>query len=95
MFGKYKIALANPRKSPLSCLAKPSGNKGVREPLTPLKKGGTRIKVPLFKGDLGGFTHYKRSNWTFQTSSKNQFKYAPRRSNNILQMCRSIGIWEY
>ncbi|QLE46996.1 hypothetical protein FD724_01780 [Nostoc sp. C057] len=23
-------------------------------PLTPLKKGGTGIKVPLFKGDLGG-----------------------------------------
>jgi hypothetical protein len=48
MFGKYKIALANPRKSPL----------------TPLKKRGNRIKVPLFKGDLGGFTHWKRSNWT-------------------------------
>jgi hypothetical protein len=25
-----------------------------RSPLTPLKKGGTGIKVPLFKGDLGG-----------------------------------------
>ncbi|HBW30341.1 MAG TPA: hypothetical protein DEF48_09685 [Nostoc sp. UBA8866] len=25
-----------------------------RSPLTPLKKGGKRIKVPLFKGDLGG-----------------------------------------
>ena len=25
-----------------------------RSPLTPLYKGGTRIKVPLFKGDLGG-----------------------------------------
>ncbi|OYD92855.1 hypothetical protein CDG76_19220 [Nostoc sp. 'Peltigera membranacea cyanobiont' 210A] len=25
-----------------------------RSPLAPLKKGGTRIKVPLFKGDLGG-----------------------------------------
>jgi hypothetical protein len=23
-------------------------------PLAPLKKGGTGIKVPLFKGDLGG-----------------------------------------
>ena len=23
-------------------------------PPTPLKKGGTRLKVPLFKGDLGG-----------------------------------------
>jgi hypothetical protein len=25
-----------------------------RSPLAPLKKGGTGIKVPLFKGDLGG-----------------------------------------
>ncbi|AFW95108.1 hypothetical protein ANA_C12762 [Anabaena sp. 90] len=25
-----------------------------RSPLTPLAKGGTRVKVPLFKGDLGG-----------------------------------------
>jgi hypothetical protein len=25
-----------------------------RSPLTPLKKGGTGVKVPLFKGDLGG-----------------------------------------
>jgi len=25
-----------------------------RSPLTPLVKGGTRVKVPLFKGDLGG-----------------------------------------
>jgi hypothetical protein len=25
-----------------------------RSPLPPLKKGGTRLKVPLFKGDLGG-----------------------------------------
>jgi hypothetical protein len=25
-----------------------------RSPLTPLSKGGTRVKVPLFKGDLGG-----------------------------------------
>jgi hypothetical protein len=54
MFGKYKIALINPRESPL----------------TPLKKVGTGLLVPLFKGDLGGFTHYERSNWTFQTSSK-------------------------
>ncbi len=28
-----------------------------RSPLTPLYKGGTRIKVPLFKGDLGGSDH--------------------------------------
>jgi hypothetical protein len=39
MFGKYSFALTNPRESPLP----------------PLKKGGTRIKVPLKKGDLGGF----------------------------------------
>jgi len=25
-----------------------------RSPLTPLSKGGTRVKVPLKKGDLGG-----------------------------------------
>jgi hypothetical protein len=25
-----------------------------RSPLTPLEKGGTRIKVSLFKGDLEG-----------------------------------------
>jgi hypothetical protein len=36
MFGKYKIALANPRRSPLA----------------PLKKGGTGLLVPLLKGDL-------------------------------------------
>jgi hypothetical protein len=28
-----------------------------RSPLAPLKKGGTGIKVPLCKGDLGGSTH--------------------------------------
>jgi hypothetical protein len=27
----------------------------VLSPLTPLKKGGNRFKVPLAKGDLGGF----------------------------------------
>ena len=26
----------------------------MRSPLAPLKKGGTGVKVPLFKGDLGG-----------------------------------------
>jgi hypothetical protein len=26
----------------------------IRSPLAPLKKGGTGIKVSLFKGDLGG-----------------------------------------
>ncbi|MBG1261608.1 hypothetical protein F8S20_22145 [Nostoc sp. BAE] len=34
-----------------------------RSPLTLLKKGGTGVKVPLFKGDLGGSK-------TFDTSSK-------------------------
>ncbi len=28
-----------------------------RSPLTPLEKGGIGIKVPLFKGDLGGSDH--------------------------------------
>ncbi len=40
MFEKYKIALENPRKSPLA----------------PLEKGGTGLLVPLLKGDLGGFS---------------------------------------
>jgi hypothetical protein len=34
MFGKYKIILANPIKSPL----------------TPLKKGGTGLKSPFLRG---------------------------------------------
>ncbi len=37
-----------------------------RSPLAPLKKGGTGIKVPLFKGDLERFATDKR---TFQTTS--------------------------
>ena len=36
MFEKYRLALTSPRKSPLA----------------PLKKGGTGLLVPLFKGDL-------------------------------------------
>jgi hypothetical protein len=36
MFGKYSFVLTNPRESPLA----------------PLFKGGTGIKVPIFKGDL-------------------------------------------
>jgi hypothetical protein len=39
MFEKNSFALTKPRESPLA----------------PLKKGGTGIEVPLFKGDLGGF----------------------------------------
>jgi hypothetical protein len=41
-----------------------------RSPLTPLKKGGTRIKVSLFKGDLEGSTTFDTNKRTFQTSSK-------------------------
>ena len=29
-----------------------------RSPLTPLKKGGIRVKVPLLKGDLGGSQYF-------------------------------------
>jgi hypothetical protein len=34
----------------------------LRSPLAPLKKGGTRnaLKVPLFKGDLGGSKLWKK-----------------------------------
>jgi hypothetical protein len=39
MFGKYSFALANPRESPQASL----------------KKGGIRLLVPLFKGDLAAF----------------------------------------
>jgi hypothetical protein len=57
----------------------------LRSPLTPLKKGGTGIKVPLFKGshcalavsrleargvDLGGSQIFDTGKRTFQTSSK-------------------------
>jgi len=41
-----------------------------RSPLTPLKKGGTGIKVPLFKGDLEGSKTCDTDKRTFQTSSK-------------------------
>jgi hypothetical protein len=41
-----------------------------KSPLTPLKKGGNGSKVPLFKGDLGGSNHWKRSNSTSQTPSQ-------------------------
>ncbi|QLE51409.1 hypothetical protein FD724_27250 [Nostoc sp. C057] len=41
-----------------------------RSPLTPLKKGGTGIKVPLLKGDLGGSKIFDADKRTFQTSSK-------------------------
>jgi hypothetical protein len=42
----------------------------LRSPLTPLKKGGTGIKVPLSKGDLGGSRTFYTDKRTFQTSSK-------------------------
>ncbi|MBD6620735.1 hypothetical protein FNW02_34500 [Komarekiella sp. 'clone 1'] len=41
-----------------------------RSPLTPLKKGGTGIKVPLFKGDLEGSRTFDTDKRTFQTSSQ-------------------------
>jgi len=41
-----------------------------RSPLTPLKKGGTGIKVSLFKGDLEGSKTFDTEKRTFQTSSK-------------------------
>ena len=41
-----------------------------RSPLTPLKKGETGLKVPLFKGDLGGSKRFATNSITFQTSSK-------------------------
>ncbi|MBD6616159.1 hypothetical protein FNW02_10015 [Komarekiella sp. 'clone 1'] len=41
-----------------------------RSPLTPLKKGGTGIKVPLFKGDLEGSRTFDTDKRTFQTSSE-------------------------
>ncbi|EAW43371.1 hypothetical protein N9414_20095 [Nodularia spumigena CCY9414] len=41
-----------------------------RSPLAPLEKGGIRIKVPLFKGDLGDIECFATNNQTFQTSSK-------------------------
>ena len=47
-----------------------------RSPLTPLKKGGTVVKVSLFKGDLEGsktFNTYKRTLWL-----------TPRELSNIL-----------
>ncbi|MBJ7900696.1 MAG: hypothetical protein GC158_12440 [Cyanobacteria bacterium RI_101] len=33
----------------------PQRNKAPRSPLTPLRKEGKRLKVPLTQGDLGGF----------------------------------------
>ena len=41
-----------------------------RSPLTPLKKGGTVIKVSLFKGDLEGSKTFDTDKRTSQTSSK-------------------------
>lgn len=37
----------------------------VRSPLAPLKKGGNLLKVPLFKGDLGGSTSLKNNTKMF------------------------------
>jgi hypothetical protein len=40
-----------------------------RSPLAPLKKGGNSLKVPLFKGDLGGSVRFATCDQTFQTTS--------------------------
>ncbi|MEH2082982.1 MAG: hypothetical protein V7K89_24290 [Nostoc sp.] len=42
--------------------------------LAPLKKVGTGIKVPLIKGDLGGFRTFYTDNTTFQTFSNSNGK---------------------
>jgi hypothetical protein len=52
VFEKYSFALTNPRESPLA----------------PLKKGGTRLLVPLFKGDLGGFKPVVRNKDNFSNT---------------------------
>jgi len=39
-------------------------------PLAPLKKGGNRLKVPLFKGDLGGSVRFATHSKPFKTPSK-------------------------
>jgi hypothetical protein len=44
-----------------------------RSPLTPLKKGGTGIKVSLFKGDLEGSKTFDADKRIFQTSSNRDF----------------------
>ncbi|MBG1261292.1 hypothetical protein F8S20_20330 [Nostoc sp. BAE] len=55
-----------------------------RSPLTPLKKGGTGVKVPLFKGDLGGSKTFDTNNRTFQTSS------LPKNSSFLCVLCASV-----
>jgi hypothetical protein len=40
-----------------------------RSKQTALKKGGNRIKVSLFKGDLEGYKTFETDKRTFQTSS--------------------------
>jgi hypothetical protein len=42
----------------------------LRSPLKNLKKGGTGIKVSLFKGDLEGSKTFDTDKRIFQTSSK-------------------------
>jgi hypothetical protein len=61
VFRKYKIAIADPRRSPLTPLKKLpyihiSKKSEISEnPPNPLKKGAKiGLLVPLFKGDLGG-----------------------------------------
>jgi hypothetical protein len=58
-----------------------------RSPLAPLKKGGNSLKVPLFKGDLGGSVRFATCDQTFKTSSKFMIK------NQILQDWLKVPLW--
>jgi hypothetical protein len=54
-----------------------------RSPLTPLEKGGKFLKVPLFKGDLGGSDHLcvhrsPLSKWRGENNSWIGDKFLPR-----------------
>ncbi|MCC5663323.1 hypothetical protein LC653_05090 [Nostoc sp. CHAB 5784] len=53
--------------------------------LAPLKKGGTGVKVPLFKGDLGGSKTFDTNKRTFQTSSKTKSNSASSADSVIQQ----------
>ena len=55
-----------------------------RSPLAPLKKGGKRLKVPLFKGDLGGSC--------FLLLAKGLLKHALRIVCSCLLRCR-VSLW--
>jgi hypothetical protein len=49
---------------------------GTFDPPYCLKKGGTEIKVPLKKGDLGGSKIFDTDKRTFQTSSNYKLHFA-------------------